>query len=279
MKMIDQWIDFCFLVAKTPAEFYADSRKILRNKTLTFTTWDKSLNLEDIGFAQNKINTLTRHYINEEALSAAKKLWDERTSTKTYGSVGFHCYNHYVKVAAEKRTKLDTAVGPCLQAVILTQLLSKQTSIDIYYRSVEIFKKFPADVILLRDVILPQFSFAKSPVIEINFHFTNITAHPMYFVQHLPYHKDPVLMMEFVKTYDSFFYEWVVKWAARFLCDEYRSEGIMKYSQAKMIQKFVDDNYTSKQKKTLGEYMRVNHPGWDKRTNGPRIKKREVIIP
>ena len=70
-------------------------------------------------------------------------------------------------------------MGPCLNSFVLTWHDGK-TTVDVFYRTTEYGKKFPADLIFIRDTLLPEFDLTSAPLEAINFHFCNITVTPMY---------------------------------------------------------------------------------------------------
>lgn len=251
--MKDEWLKQCFLLAKQPADFYSGCRKILRNRSIYSIPLDPSLKLDDAGYAINKLRQLERHYIHAESRDKALDLWQKRFEQDKYGSVSFHCYNHYVK--SEKKSPRGSVMGPCLLTVVLTYIDSKHQEIDCFYRTTELFKKWPADLVFLRDVLLSGFQDLK-----VNFHFANITLHPMYFVVPLAQSSFPEDILQGIRSTDKYFHDWIVKWTARYLCSEH-SRGIQKFSQALRVQKSALEKITGRKRHTLIRYLRDNHPG------------------
>ena len=96
---------------------------------------------------------------------------------------------------------------------------------------------------------------------EINFHFANITVHPMYFVTIVPLLNDPISQLNIIKAEDRYFFDWLVKWTARYVCEEH-SRGIQKFSQALRVQKDALTRIPPKRLKRLQKYLRENHPGY-----------------
>ncbi len=119
-------------------------------------------------------------------------------------------------------------MGPCMQSVSLTLMNRREAKVDIFYRTTEVLKKFPADLVFLRDVLLKPF---EGNFIEYNFHFANLTLHPMYWVTIIPLMRNPVKELKRLEKADPHFYKWVIKWTARYLCPEH-GRGIEKFSQA-----------------------------------------------
>jgi hypothetical protein len=254
------WIDSCLKLSATEADLYSGARKILRPIRLTYELRGSHdfLTMEDCGFTKSKMSMLVKNYYLKESIVAARKLWNERIEKDKYGSVGFSCYAHYVKGDVKGATPRGSKFGPCIQSVVLTYN-KRKTQVDVFYRTTELLKKFPADLVFLRDVLLSEFNFQKAPIESITFHFANVTVHPMYWITLVPHLKDPIAELERIKKKDPFFHRWVVKWSARYVCNEY-SNGIQKFAQALrvglMAKKYID----KKKMKDLQKYLRKNFP-------------------
>jgi hypothetical protein len=272
--MLDFWIDSCLDMSVQKAEFYSGARKIIRRVRLLYRVKDMSdLKIADCGYTKSKLSMLRRNYYVEESIEAAKKLWDRRLEQKKYGSVGFSCYGHYVKggglrnpweLSQAKKTGKPyraSVMGPCIQGVTLTLTEKKSTSIDVFYRTTELFKKWPADLVFIRDQLLPNFNFTTAPVRDIAFHFANVTCHPMYAVTFLAHLDDPVKWLKELKAKDEYFHNWVVKWTARYICKEH-SRGIQKFSQALRVGKSAHEMLDKKKLAALQKYCRAVHPGF-----------------
>jgi hypothetical protein len=202
---------------------------------------------------------LMKNYYHKESIDVAVELWERRKKQRKYGSVGFTCYAHFIKGDPEKKSKRASVMGPCIQSVTLTYGPKHTTTVDVFYRTTEWFKKFPADLVFLRDDLLSEFNFEGCPIERINFHFANITLHPMYFVTVLPLTPKPKAMFESVRP-DERFWIWCIKWTARYLCEEYE-HGIAKFSQALRVQMDAKNRLTPKQQERLANYIRKHHPG------------------
>lgn len=264
-SLLDQWVNHSIALSHRPALFYSGARKILRPVRIKFTTFDDSLALADAGYTKAKMRMLEKNYIHEESLDVAAQLWERRLAQAKYGSVGFTCYNHFVKGGGieAKRSKRASVFGPCIQSVTLTWIARENVGIDVFYRTTEFFKKFPADLVFIRDEFLSQFDLPKD--YTIHFHFANVTMHPMYAVTIMPHLDDPVEMLEDLRTKDPYFWKWVVKWTGRYLCDEF-AHGIKKFSQALRVAKDAEDRLSPEQFKELQQYIRDEHPGFERST-------------
>lgn len=268
-----EWLAAVEQYAATPARFYSGNRKILRHHTVTFRDLTPDIALSDIGFTKNKMSQLRRNYIHEESRAAAVTLWDARVKKDKYGSVGFHCFKHYVKgrsaatattadgtINIQQVSKRASVMGPCMQAFTLSYMDDGSSTVDVFYRTTELFKKFPADVVFFEEMLAP-FDFSNAPLQEITCHFANMTCHPMYFASLLPLYDDPVAVIEKLRATDEYFHKWVVKWTARYLCEEF-AHGIAKFAQALRVKHDVLERLDPYALEHLQFYLRDNHPGY-----------------
>lgn len=264
--MKDEWIKEILRLSRQEADFYSGCRKIIRNHMVTFDDlWEDEdpLILEDAGYTKSKMSHLVRLYHHEESIEKAVELWKLRRSKTSYGSVGFTCYNHLVKNDAEKKSKRASVMGPCIQAVTITQVKggkNGQYYIDAFYRTTEILKKFPADLVFIRDVLLKDFDFSGMEFTGLTCHFANVTVHPQYFVTAIPHMEDPIRELERIKKKDRYFYDWIIKWTARYLCEEHY-RGIAKFAQALRVKMDADNRIKGRRRRELVDYLRANHPG------------------
>ena len=252
-----EWVEYCFGLSGEPADFYSGCRKILRGRVMLFTVLDPSLQLADCGFTSHKMRYLQRAYVHEESKRVAVDLWGRRRVQDKYGSVGVTCYNHFIK--SEKTSKRASVMGPCIQSYVLTYLDKRHYAIDVFYRTTELLKKFPADLVFLRDVLLEGFDVSEMQLTEVRCHFANITVHPMYFVTVLPHVADPVAALETLRTRDEYFHNWVVKWTARYTCDEFM-RGIANFAQALRVRKDAQERLTPDALAAVQQYVRTHHP-------------------
>lgn len=256
--MRDEWLNQCILLGAAPGDFFSGARKIHRNVTFQLKNLDQDMVIRDCGFTKTKLTMLKRLYYHEESIATAVQLWDRRLGQRKYGSVGFTCYNHFIKNDPTKKSKRASVMGPCIQSVTLTLLPDGSTAVDCFYRTTELFKKFPADLVFLRDTLMPNFKVDK--LREVNFHFANVTIHPMYFVTIIPLLDNPFRVLNAMRE-DERFFNWTVKWTARYLCDEYM-RGIAKFAQAMRVRKDALERIPPKLLKQLQDYLRENHPGY-----------------
>lgn len=264
--MKQEWVKAVLRMSHRKADFYSGCRKIIQGRSIVFhDLWEDEdpLVLEDAGYTRNKLAHLVRGYVHEESIEAALMLWGLRRKKTSYGSVGFTCYNHFLKNDAVKKSKRASVMGPCIQAVTITQVKggkNGQYFIDCFYRTTELLKKFPADLVFIRDVLLKDFDFSGMEFLGMRCHFANITVHPQYFVTLIPHLDDPIAELEKLKKKDKYFYDWIIKWTARYLCEEHY-RGIAKFAQALRVKVDADKRIKGKMRRKLIEYLRENHPG------------------
>jgi hypothetical protein len=113
---------------------------------------------------------------------------------------------------------------------------------------------------MLKDSLLSEFDFEDLTITKVRMHFANVTLHPMYFVTLLPIIPDPIAELERVKRSDRRFFDWIVKWTARYLIEEYH-RGIAKFSQAQRVKKDALSRIKSADLKKIQKYLKDNHPG------------------
>lgn len=258
--MIDDWLRAARELAREKADFYSGARKILRGRQLYFDDLAPDLKLEDAGYTKSKLTLLTKLYVHDESRTKALELWDRRVKQGKYGSVSFHCFNHLTKNDPTKKSKRASVMGPCIQSVVLT-LPDKgkgRVMIDVFYRTTELYKKFPADLVFLRDVLLQPFQLGE---VDITMHMANLTLHPMYYVTTIPLQDDPIKELEKLKKHDRYFFDWVVKWTARYICPEYH-RGIAKFAQAMRVHKDANERIEADALWELRSYLVKNHPGY-----------------
>ena len=264
--MKDEWAKEVLRLCSMEADFYSGCRKIIQGRQTKFMDlwdYDDPLILEDCGYTSAKMSHLRRLYLHEESIEMAVKLWNLRRTKTSYGSVSFTTYNHLLKNDIVKKSKRASVMGPCIQSVCITQIKGggkAKYSIDAFYRTTEILKKFPADLVFIRDELLKDFDFKGMEFMGMTCHFANVTVHPQYFSTIIPHLEDPIRELEKIKKKDKYFYEWIIKWTARYLCPEHY-RGIAKFAQALRVKDDADKRIRGKQRRELISYLRENHPG------------------
>jgi hypothetical protein len=265
MTTKEEWVKHCLHLACCSAEVWVDPRKILRERKIMFLCWDDSLQLEDIGFTPAKMRMLERGYINEESRAVAVELWARRRQKGKHGSVGFSTFNHAIKggyasveEADAKKSKHASVMGPCMQSVSITWMAKDDVAIDVFYRTTELFKKFPADLVFLRDVLLKPFDFSGMEI-TVTCHFANVTLSARYWVTVLANIADRANAMEVIRNKDAHYHGRVIRCTAEYLCPE-KGTSIANHAQSLRVQKHALKSFNGHGLRELQEYLRKHQP-------------------
>lgn len=254
------WLEMCRLASLTPASYWSSDKKILRNFTFRFPDPFGPLTVEELGYTKTKTRLLVGSYLHKESRDAAIDQWNNRKNykPKSHWSVGFSCYNHVIKAHSVISTESDSIgsiMGPCLQAVVITHTPETVAEIDVFYRTTELFKKFPADLVLLRDYLLQDFDFDRTPVAGLTVHATNMTVNPTYASVVLTHVKDPVKFLEEVLKVDQPFHRYVGKTLVRMI-DGPEST----FNQAARTQRAIRELMDDSRQRELVKYFRGYYP-------------------
>jgi hypothetical protein len=228
--LLKEYADFVMKVGHTPELIIAGVQRIHRNVTWTLDPavfFDGSMTLDHTGYTGNKLQMLQRNYYNPDSIARAKSDLAWRIANKKYGSGAFN-----FRGTPKKGTKQDYCIQSC---VISYYPQTKGTSIQIFWRTAELLKRFRGDIIFLRDFILPHFAeeLAAAPAFTIDCVFANATFHPMFtilLIEQLDDWRDHFnqIREENPKLFRSMMY-----WAWRYICDT--SASIDSYSSARQI--------------------------------------------
>ena len=268
MTLLKEWVHTCNVAARSPATFFSGARKIIRPMTAEFPDLDESLQLHHAGYSKNKLSQLTRNYLHTESQAAAIMLWKKRREQDKYGSVSFTTFAHFVKGDVKGATPRGSIFGPCIQSVAITHLPKRHYAVDVFYRTTELMKKFPADLVFIRDMLLAPFNFTGLTFDGMTCHFANVTSHSMYWITLVPELSDPIKELERLRVADPFYHKWVTKWSARYVCPEFE-HGIQKFAQSLRVQMDAQARITKPVMLELQTYLRKHHPGYKRtRFNG-----------
>jgi hypothetical protein len=237
-----EWRDHCLRLMGRQSDLYPHDRKVLRNQRITFELWDDSLSLEDLGYTNMKMAGLTRLYLHDESRAKAIELWQERKPGKMK-HVAFHCFAHYTKRAGK-----DGEQGPCLNSVTVTSIVNGQVAVNVAYRSTEVIKKFPADLVFLRDVLLEPFGRIDSVTCDV----ANATVHPLYFLVVAAQLEDPVVELRKIEQRDARFHRAVKRQTSDLLCDGPMNKN---FASAQRVKKFALARIDPKTLKELKAYV------------------------
>lgn len=248
--MLKEWIKFTQSLLKTEDHFHVSGKRISRNAGFSMSIkalMGTDLDLDMLGFSKRKISMLTQYYFNEESVEVALVQLAHRRKTGTYGSACLTCYNHLSK-------KERPMHGPCIQSVVFTYLPGGRVDVDIFYRTTEAFKKFAADLLWLRDVLLPPFNLDKAG--KVTFHFANATYHPMYWCVSAPYLDDAVAELKQIKKTDEKIWKGIIRWTNRFVLLE---DNLLKFKQGYRVAKHLHRLMPKAEMKELAKYITMNY--------------------
>ena len=239
MTLLKSWQRLCYNLAKEPKVCTAGTRKILRDVRWD-TPFDNSITLTHTGYQAKlglKISQLNHHYRNQKSIDRAVEDFTARIDKRTYGSVG-------VSMHGEQK-KGYTKQGFCIQALTLTLVPQARgiltTEVDVFYRTTEVVKKFGADLVFLRDEILPEFQLNNAPLAVVKFHFANLSVHPMFFTLLAITDKHWEKHIRKIKKYDLSFYGSIMRWSKRCLTGKDRE----KFAQAMRVTRGLEDNLSA----------------------------------
>lgn len=249
--MITQsWLNACKTLALKPADFYGHDRKIFRGVQIDFTG-KYDLALSRIGYRPQKVAQLRRLYKHQESYDIAVDMYKYFVKEKKYNSTSFHCYNHLLKPGATSPLQKKLTRGPCMQSVVLTHEPRSGDYVDVFYRTTELFKKFPADLIFLFEDLLPDFKLERLQTVRC--HFSNVTLHPMYFPIAACASVDPVdFYFDSLELGDSFSKN-SCKWSLKYLDND---SGILKFKQAIAVRDYVKSCLTDLQVKQIVKFCK-----------------------
>lgn len=228
-NLMQAWADFVYRLSLKPPYLMVGSQAIY-----PMTSWtipgsllldDSSMSLQRIGFTNTKIKMLTHHYLNEPTIERAKFDLDARIEEWKYGS-GVWDFRGEPK----RTTKQDYCMTAGVVAFYPTKNNS-HTRVTIYYRTVELIFRYRADLVFLRDVVLPKFELGRCPPDKIIFQYANSTLHPMFYVMLLCEVEDPDEYLSVLKLKNPQVFREAVRWSKVHLAGEYR-----KYLTAARVQ-------------------------------------------
>ncbi len=229
--LMQAWADFVIEVGHKPEDIVAGVQRIHSDMSWTIPGSmlldPAGMKLEDTGYTRNKITQLERHYINQASINRARDDLAWRIKNKKYGS-GVWDFRGMPK----KNTKQDY----CMTAGVIAYYPQlKSTRVTIYYRTVELIKRFRGDLVFLREVVLPHFaeSTQAAPIKEVAFKFANSTFHPMFtilLVQHLDDWKEH---FNRIRESNPSLFRSMMYWGWRYIVDP--SKSIDSYSSARQV--------------------------------------------
>lgn len=259
----EQWIRACLSLARgddAPIASFADevwvsSRKILSRVTIDLEGLANDLEVTHVGYTPKKLADLTRLYLHAETRDAAAQSWRtfkflERDKVK---SVGFHTFNHLVKRAGGNASR---DMGPCMNSIVVTHR-ADDVRVDVSYRSADLFRVFAADLVFIRDVLLPPFDLRGG--FSVRVHVASATCHPRDFPFVLANVDDPHREMVRLRRANPKFHKAAVSALAAYLCEE-RSATNANYDRGQRVQRALVSLMDDETRELLADYCR-SHGG------------------
>ncbi len=241
MTTLEDWIELCWQMGATPKHATAGSRKILRGIQRRMPMIDDSVQLQHSGYEPKgvKLKQLVHFYRNEDSLSRAVEDWKERLASKRYGSVGVTTHGA-MKGGFTKQ-------GHCIQSMTVTLIQSTRgkpmhAEVDVFYRTTEVVKKFGADLVFLRDHMISEFDFTGCSVESVNFHFANLSAHPMFYAILAIVDKNWIDNVRKLEKTDPQFHRSVMRWSWR----NFHGADSEKFATAARVTKGLKENMDTK---------------------------------
>lgn len=172
-NMMEAWQLAAIELMHMQPQFRQSSRKLFRNLAMIvpghyLAADERSVTLKTTGYSAAKVKQLNWHYLNQPTIDRCKHDVLDKLDGNKVGSGTFDFRGN-----VKKHVKADY----CLVGSVVT-VVKGQLEFDIFYRSTEYTKRFLGDLLFFKEVILPQFDMA--PIRQVQFHFTNLTWHPMF---------------------------------------------------------------------------------------------------
>lgn len=213
------------LVISKP-DVHHSARKIFFNRTLTMPgNIAENYELSAVGYATNKERQLIRNYWNKESAEKALHELESHLHRSDY-SVGWHCHG-------EPKPGKTSQAGYCIQAMTLVRR-NDHFRLNVFYRTVEISKKFYADLHFIENTVIPHFKVRPN---IITCYFSSVTLNNLYLpliarmISHTSWETDLLTM----KDYDPKFFYSMTKWA-----HEYLRDAVFPYAEMRRMKTMVD---------------------------------------
>jgi len=217
MPLLTSWIPLIHGIAARPPLVISGVRKIVQGVEWITDgedwTGPDNFSFKDLSYSgkDNKLNQLERIYLNPGRVKEARaklrqRLDDDRAQT----SVGI-----YMK-GDEKDPRSQ---GHCIQNIVVTHAFipgGEVTSVDIFYRSTEAIKKFLADVLFLKKLVLPQILDGFPWPRVIRFYFANIYLSALFMPIYFRYAEPPMKIFSILEEKDPRFFRTAVSACGRF---------------------------------------------------------------
>ena len=248
--LLREYADFVMRVGHTPELVIAGVQRIHRDVGWTLDPtvfFDGTMTLAHTGYTQNKLNMLQRNYYNPDSIKRAKSDLAWRITHKKYGSGAFD-----FRGIPKKGTKQDYCIQSC---VISYYPQKKGTTIQVFWRTAELLKRFRGDILFLRDFILPHFKeeFEAAPPFQVDFRFANATFHPMFTVLLVEQLPDWRFHFNQIREENPRLFRSMMYWAWRYLLDT--STSIDSYSSAKQVRLIAKRTTSPEKLERFAQYV------------------------
>lgn len=244
------WLSFVLGMAKRKEVELAGVQRIHRNIRWSVdpaTFFNTPLTLASTGYTKAKLSALQRNYYNPESVARAFTDLRWRIDHRKYGSGAFD-----FRGQPKKNTKQDYCIQSC---VISYYPHRKATSIQVFWRTAEIIKRFRGDLIFLRDFIFPMFSniLSDAPPFAIDFTFANCTFHPMFGILLVSQMPNWRLEIELIRKENPYIFKDIMHWCWYYLLDD--SGTVDKYSSARQVRNIFEKTTNIKRQKYFTRYV------------------------
>lgn len=220
--LIAQWTDLVHDIAARPPLIISGVRKIVQGVSWRTRgdSWlgEDPFTFKDLSYSgkDNKVNQLERIYYNDAFVQEARsKIRERLDDDRSQSSVG---------IIMRGEDKDRRSQGHCIQNIVLTHAELRKgvevTTLDVYYRSTEVVKKFLADVLFLKKVVFPRIMEGLPWPTEIRFYFCNVYLSALFMPIYLRYAKPPKRdLFEILRENDERFFGTTMSACGRFFED------------------------------------------------------------
>lgn len=226
MSLIDIWAQICQETINQEPSMYIQIRKMFSNQSFDIDWEDFQLgdlpSFPQLGYKNDvsKMKQLERNYFNEEELIRIRETFLER-----YHSSGNKSLQTCVTARMGNKKKDSRSQGFCMQSITINHMkINKEDEIviELHYRSTEITQKFLADLIFLRNKVIPfimeGWPEGLTPT-DIKFNFS--TAYfSLMFLPVVFQFTDPVELLKDLKKHDPGYYKSVISAVSRLMTKE-----------------------------------------------------------
>lgn len=159
MTLKQFWVDLCCKALVTKPDSYIQIRKMFQHSTESISWGDfqsgKLPSFPEMGYRDNvsKMKQLERNYFNEEELNRVREVFIERLS-----SSGNKSLQTCVSARMGNQKKDSRSQGFCMQTLTINYLddgKNPRLVIELHYRTTELIQKFLADLVFLRERVIP----------------------------------------------------------------------------------------------------------------------------